>query len=94
MKLDVLVISAHPDDMELSCSGTVASLISKGYKVGAIDITRGELGTRGSEEIRAAEAEKATKILGLSIRENAGLPDVFFTNDKNSQWKFAIRILF
>ena len=89
MKLDVLVISAHPDDMELSCSGTVASLISDGYKVGAVDITRGELGTRGTEEIRAAEAAKATEILGLTARENAGLPDGFFTNDKESRIAIA-----
>ena len=89
MKLDVLVISAHPDDLELSCSGTVASLVSKGRKVGAVDITRGELGTRGTEEIRAAEAEEATRILGITVRENAGLPDGFFMNNKESQIAIA-----
>lgn len=88
-KLDALVISAHPDDMELSCSGTVASLVSEGYKVGALDMTRGELGTRGNEEIRAKEADAATGILGLTLRENAGLPDGFFANDKESQVAIA-----
>ncbi len=85
MKLDVLVISAHPDDLELSCGGTVVSLIATGYKVGALDLTRGEMGTRGSAELRAAEAEASSGILGLSVRENAGLPDVFFQDNKDSQ---------
>lgn len=82
MKLDILVISAHPDDAELGCGGTIASEIQKGRKVGVADLTRGELGTRGSVELRKKEAEEATKILGLSVRENLGFEDGFFENDK------------
>ncbi len=82
MKLDILVISAHPDDMELSCAGTLLKEIKAGKKVGAVDLTAGELGTRGSAEIRLKEADKATEILGLSCRHNLGLKDAFFKNDE------------
>ena len=85
MKLDILAIGAHPDDIELSCGGTILSHISQGLKVGILDLTRGELGTRGSAETRAAEAEAAAKILGVSVRENAGFDDGFFVNDKAHQ---------
>ena len=68
MKLDILCFGAHPDDVELSCSGTILKEISLGKKVGIIDLTRGELGTRGSAEIRDAEAAKAAQILGVSVR--------------------------
>jgi N-acetylglucosamine malate deacetylase 1 len=81
MKLDILVIAAHPDDAELACSGTIASQIAKGYKVGILDLTQGELGTRGTPEIRLQESEEASKILGLSIRENLGFKDIFFKDD-------------
>jgi N-acetylglucosamine malate deacetylase 1 len=81
MKLDILVFAAHPDDAELSCSGTIASQVSKGRKVGIIDLTRGELGTRGSADIRDREAAASAKILGLHIRENALFADAFFNND-------------
>ncbi|WP_420580935.1 bacillithiol biosynthesis deacetylase BshB1 [Reichenbachiella sp.] len=81
MKLDVLVFAAHPDDAELSCGGTVLSLIASGKKVGIVDFTRGEMGTRGTPEIRDAEAVEASKILGLTIRENLRFKDVFFKND-------------
>lgn len=81
MKLDVLVFAAHPDDAELSCGGTILSLIASGKKVGLVDFTRGEMGTRGTPEIRDAEAAASSKILGLSIRENLRFKDVFFQND-------------
>jgi bacillithiol biosynthesis deacetylase BshB1 len=82
MKLDMLVLSAHPDDAELACSGTIIRHIEMGKKVGLIDLTRGQLGTRGTPEIRDVEAEAAAKILGLSARENLGFEDGFFSEDK------------
>ena len=85
MKLDILAIGAHPDDVELSCSGVLAKEASRGKKTGILDLTRGELGTRGSAEIRDQEAAAAAKILGLSVRENIALADGFFANDKESQ---------
>jgi bacillithiol biosynthesis deacetylase BshB1 len=75
MKLDVLAIGAHPDDVELSCGGTIIKLVKQGRKVGLIDLTGGELGTRGTGEIRAREADQATLELGIAVRENLGLPD-------------------
>lgn len=78
MKLDILFIVAHPDDVELCCAGTVFKHVALGYKVGIADMTAGELGTRGNATLRAEEAEEASKIMGLSIRENLGLRDGFF----------------
>jgi bacillithiol biosynthesis deacetylase BshB1 len=75
MELDVLAIGAHPDDVELTCSGTVAKCVKLGYKVGILDLTGGELGTRGSKAVRAREAVEAAEILGVHVRENLGLPD-------------------
>jgi bacillithiol biosynthesis deacetylase BshB1 len=88
MKLDVLAFAAHPDDVEISCSGTVAKLVAQGKKVGIIDLTQGELGTRGTPEIRLKESEEATKILKLSVRENLGLADGFF--EINLQNKLSV----
>lgn len=85
MKLDILAFAAHPDDTELACSATLATHINKGYKVGVVDLTEGELGTRGSVEIRYKEADASAKVLGLTIRENLKLADGFFRNDKESQ---------
>ena len=85
MKLDILAIGAHPDDVELGCAATLAKEISLGKKVGVLDLTRGELGTRGSAEIRDKEAAKAAEILGVAVRENLSFADGFFTNDKNHQ---------
>jgi bacillithiol biosynthesis deacetylase BshB1 len=85
MKLDLLVLAAHPDDAELGCGGTIAKHVKMGHKVGVVDFTRGELGTRGTIETRSHEAADASKILGLSVRENLGLPDGFFKNDKEHQ---------
>ena len=85
MKLDILAFGAHPDDVELGCSGTIAKEISLGKKVGIIDLTRGELGTRGSVEIRNQESKKASEILGISARENLDMRDGFFINDEAHQ---------
>jgi bacillithiol biosynthesis deacetylase BshB1 len=85
MKLDILAFGAHPDDVELGCAGTILKEISLGKKVGIIDLTRGELGTRGSAEIRDKEANAAAKILGVSIRENLNMRDGFFVNDEKHQ---------
>ena len=87
MKLDILAFGAHPDDVELGCSGTIAKEISLGKKVGIIDLTRGELGTRGSFAIRNAESKKATQILGVAVRENLDMRDGFFINDEAHQLK-------
>ena len=85
MKLDILAFGAHPDDIELGCGATIAKEVSLGKKVGIVDLTQGELGTRGSAELRIIEANNAAKILGVSVRENVGFADGFFTNDKKHQ---------
>ena len=85
MKIDILSLGAHPDDVEMSCSGTLLAATAAGKKIGIVDFTRGELGTRGTPAIRAAEAAAASQILGLSARENLGLPDGFFRNDREHQ---------
>ncbi|MFM7850988.1 MAG: bacillithiol biosynthesis deacetylase BshB1 [Flammeovirgaceae bacterium] len=83
MKLDILVLAAHPDDAELGCGGTIAKHVHLGYKVGVVDFTRGELGTRGNAQTRNEEASEAAKILGLSIRENLDLRDGFFRHSES-----------
>lgn len=85
MKLDILVFGAHPDDCELSCGGTIINHVKKGYKVGIIDLTRGELGTRGTPEQRAIESKNASEILGIQVRENLNLGDGFFKNETKEQ---------
>jgi bacillithiol biosynthesis deacetylase BshB1 len=92
MKLDILAIGAHPDDVELGCGGTLAKMIFQNKKVGILDLTRGELGTRGTAETRKQEAEKASRILGISLRENLNFRDGFFINDEKHQWEI-IKIL-
>jgi len=92
IKLDILAFGAHPDDVELGCGGTIAKEIALGKKVGIVDLTRGELGTRGSAEIRNQESAHAAKILGVSIRENLDMRDGFFVNDEEHQLSI-IRIL-
>ena len=82
MKLDILAFGAHPDDVEISCAGTILKHIDLGYTCGIMDLTQGELGTRGSGELRLKEAEKAKDILGISARENLGFSDGFFLNDR------------
>lgn len=88
-KLDVLVFAAHPDDAELGCSGTIASLVAQGKKVGIVDFTQGEMGTRGTPEIRLQESAKAAEILKLSARENLAFKDIFFKNDDEHQLKLV-----
>lgn len=85
MKLDILAFGAHPDDVELGCGATLAKEIALGKKVGIVDLTRGELGTRGSAELRDKEAAAAKEILGVHVRENLGFSDGFFSNDKTHQ---------
>lgn len=85
MKLDILVLAAHPDDAELGCGGTIIKHVAMGKKVGVVDLTRGELGTRGTPQTREQEAADSAKILGLSARENLSLSDGFFKNDKEHQ---------
>lgn len=81
MKLNILAFGAHPDDVELSCAGTLMSHLAQGKTVGIVDLTRGELGTRGTPELRDQEAAAAAQIMGIEVRENLGFADGFFTND-------------
>lgn len=85
MKLDILAIGAHPDDVELGCSGVLAKEIARGKKVGILDLTQGELGTRGSAEIRLSEATEAARLLGVHFRDNLKFRDAFFVNDEAHQ---------
>lgn len=84
IKLDILAIGVHPDDVELSCAGTILKSIDQGKKVGILDLTKGELGTRGSGELRLVEAANAAEILGVECRDNVGLADGFFQNNEES----------
>ncbi|HEY8688765.1 MAG TPA: bacillithiol biosynthesis deacetylase BshB1 [Chitinophagaceae bacterium] len=92
MKLDILVFGAHPDDVELSCSGTILAEMAKGKKVGIVDITQGELGTRGTLEIRKKEAMDAASIMKIEVRENLEMADGFFMNDEAHQRKIISSI--
>ncbi len=94
-EIDILAIFAHPDDVELTVGGTLLKMKSLNYKTGALDVTRGEMGTRGTAEGRAAEAEEAAKILKLDVRENLGLPDgrVFATDDERAKLVRVLRRL-
>lgn len=85
MKLDILAIGVHPDDIELGCAGTIINEVRNGKKVGIVDMTQGELGTRGTKETRKTEAENAGKILGVVVRENLKMRDGFFVNDEAHQ---------
>ncbi len=86
-KVNILAIGVHPDDVELSCSGTLIKSVLEGKKVGLLDLTHGELGTRGSGELRLVEAENARKVIGASFRVNLGLKDGFFQSDEEAQRK-------
>ena len=87
MKLDILAFAAHPDDVELTASGTLLKHKDLGYRIGIVDLTRGQLGTRGTAETRAEESAEATKLMNLDIRENLGMEDGFFVNDQAHQLK-------
>ncbi|TNE72516.1 bacillithiol biosynthesis deacetylase BshB1 [bacterium] len=92
MKLDVLAFAAHPDDTELSCAGTLAKLVKQGLKVGVVDLTQGEMGTRGTPELRLMEAQKAAEIIGLSVRDNLKMPDTILDNTRAYQLKIIEQI--
>jgi bacillithiol biosynthesis deacetylase BshB1 len=92
MKLDILVFAAHPDDAELTCSGTIAGHVARGRTVGIVDLTRGEMGTRGNADLRTSEAAAASKILGLTVRENLAFKDVYFENGREEQ-EALIRVI-
>ena len=92
MKVDILAFGAHPDDVELGCGGTISKAIQAGKTAAIIDLTRGELGTRGTAAIRAIEAANAAEILGIKIRENLNLPDGFIFNNKENQLKVIEKI--
>jgi len=85
LKLDILILASHPDDAELGCGGTILKHIAAGFKVGVVDFTRGELGTRGTPTTREHEARESARILGLAVRDNLGLPDGFFQNTREHQ---------
>lgn len=85
MELDILIFGAHPDDVELGCAGTIIKEVQKGKKVGIIDLTRGELGTRGTKITRDAETEEATDIMGVAMRENMNFKDGFFKDDEQNK---------
>jgi N-acetylglucosamine malate deacetylase 1 len=88
MKLDLLAIAPHPDDVELTCGGTLIKMAQRGYRVGILDLTRGEMGTRGSAEIREREAAAAARIIGAKVRESLGLPDAHL--EVNDAYKLAV----
>ncbi len=92
MKLDILAFAAHPDDVELSCSGTLMHHIAMGKKVGVVDLTAGELGSRGTVATREQEAKDASRIMGIHVRENLGLPDGFFRNEVDEQMQVIMAI--
>jgi len=92
MKLDILAIGAHPDDVELGCSGTLINEIRNGKKVGVIDFTEGELGSRGNVETRYEEAAKAAMVMGIHVRENLKMADGFFKNNEAHQRKLIIAL--
>lgn len=87
MKVDILAVGAHPDDVELGCAGTILKLINEGKKVAIIDLTEGELGTRGTSETRRAETKLAMDILGVSERENLKMKDGFLSNSEEYQYR-------
>jgi bacillithiol biosynthesis deacetylase BshB1 len=92
MKLDILAFGVHPDDVELGCAGTIMAAIDQGKKVGIVDLTRGELGTRGTPATRTQEAAAAAKIMGVDVRENLDMADGFFANDEAHQRKIIALI--
>ena len=92
MKLDILAFAAHPDDVEMSCGATIAKYASQGKNVGIVDFTKGQMGTRGTPELRMDEAAKSSEILKLVVREKLGFEDIYFTNDIDHQLKVVAMI--
>src|SRR5579863_4373628 len=92
MHLDVLSITAHPDDTELTCGGTVIKMVDAGYRVGLLDLTGGEAGTRGNAVLRSKESSRASKVMGIIHRENLGLPDAALEDSREFKLKIAQKI--
>lgn len=92
MNVDVLVFAAHPDDAELNCGGTIAALVSQGKSVGIVDLTEGEMGTRGTIKTRKIEADEASKVLGISYRSNLNLGDSIIENSRENQIKIITEV--
>ena len=92
MQLDVLSITAHPDDTELTCGGTVIKMAEAGYKVGLLDLTGGESGTRGNASLRGQESRRASKVMGIVYRDNLGLPDAALEDRREYKLKIAQKI--
>jgi bacillithiol biosynthesis deacetylase BshB1 len=92
IKLDALAVGAHPDDVEFNCGGTILKLVSLGYKVGILDMARGEMGTRGTAEVRAREAREAAKKLGIAVRDNLELPDAHIWLNEESRVRMVRKI--
>src|SRR5690348_3263322 len=92
MQLDVLSIAAHPDDTELTCGGTIIKMVEAGYRVGVLDLTEGESGTRGTAELREREARRAARAMGIAIRENLHLPDAALEDRRDYKLKIAQKI--
>jgi len=92
MKLDILAFGAHPDDIELACAGTIIKAIKVGKKVGIIDLTEGQLGTRGTADLRLKEANNAAKIMGVEFRESLGMMDGYFKDDAEHMHKILVKI--
>jgi len=90
--VDVLAIAAHRDDIELTCGGTLIKAAAQGYRTAILDLTQGEMGTRGSAELRAREASRAAEVLGVSARENLGFPDAGIVNDPSTRTELAVAI--
>src|SRR6059058_2731489 len=86
---DLLAIAAHRDDVELTCGGTLSKAVRAGHRVAILDLTQGEMGTRGTADIRAAEAQRAAEVLGVGVRENLELPDAAIVNDSSTREKLA-----
>ena len=91
-KLDILAFAAHPDDTELCCGGTLAALANEGHKVGVVDFSKGEMGSRGTPELRMKESKKASEIIGLSVRDNLGLPDTRIENKEKYRLKIIQKV--
>lgn len=91
-QVDLLAIAAHRDDVELTCGGTLIKSAAQGYRVGIVDLTQGEMGTRGSAELRATEASEAAEVMGLAARENLGLPDAGLMNDPTTRERLALAV--
>jgi len=92
MELDILAIAAHPDDVEITCGGTILKMVDAGYRVGILDLTAGETGTRGNAALRAKEAQRAAKALGVVHRENLHIPDAGVEANRENKLKVAARI--